>query len=121
MKFTKSNSCATLALTTLTGILGLGLKANAQSPAVLYTWPSGLQDWFKNFGAASTSATLGNSGGALQIIETSATAGGSQAFSDGFNTIRDASALFPNGGAGGLDLTGLSALQFDISHNGSSP
>ena len=81
--------------------------AHAQTPGVLYTWPSGTQDWFKNFGAASTSATLANSGaGDLQITETSAAAGASQAFSDGFNTIRDASALFPNGSAGGLDVNG---------------
>src|SRR5262245_58804691 len=97
-------------------------RAYAQSPGVLYTWgPAGVQDWFKNFGAGSTSATLANSGGALQITETSAVAGGSQAFTDGFNTIRDASALFPNGSAGGLDLTGLSSLQFDLGHNGSAP
>src|SRR5438552_4153626 len=81
--------------------------ANAQTPGVLYTWSSaGVQDWFKNFGAVSTSATLDNPGpGALVITETSAAAGGSQAFSDGFNTIRD-SAPFSSGCCGGIDLTG---------------
>jgi hypothetical protein len=89
---------------------------------VLYTWaPAGVQDWFKNFGAASTSATLSNPGGELQILETSATAGGSQAFSDGFNTIRDASGLFGLGSAGGLDLFGLTSLEFVMGHNGSGP
>jgi hypothetical protein len=96
--------------------------ARAQTPDVLYTWgPAGTQDWFKNFGAGSTSATLANSGGALQITETSAAAGATQAFSDGFNSIRDASALFGLGSAGGLDLTGLASLQFDMGHNGSGP
>jgi hypothetical protein len=95
--------------------------ANAQSPGTLYTWTSGVQAWFRNFGAANTSATLANSGGALQITETSTAAGGSQAISDGFNTIRDSSVLFSNGCCGGLDLTGLSSLQFDMSHSGVGP
>ncbi len=90
----------------------------AQTPGVLYTWPSGTQDWFRNFGAGSTSATLANSVGALQITETSATAGGSQAFTDGFNTIRDTPALFGSGCCGGLDLTGLSSLEFDLAQSG---
>src|SRR4051812_43293831 len=101
--------------TTFFALVGISLlipNARAQTPGVLYTWPAGTQDWFKNFGAGSTSATLANSGGALQITETSAAAGGSQAFSDGFNTIRDASALFGSGCCGGTDLTGLSSLQF---------
>ena len=92
--------------------------AYAQSPALLYTWPATTSDWFKNFGAGSTSATLSNSGGALQILETSTAAGGSQAFSDGFNTSRED---FGSGSAGGLDVTGLSSLQFDLGHNGSGP
>jgi hypothetical protein len=95
--------------------------AKAQTPTVLYTFPSGVQDWFRSFGGGSTSATFANSAGALQIIETSAAVGGTQAFSDGFNTIRDASGIFPAGSAGGLDLTGLSSLQFDLGHNGSAP
>src|ERR1051325_8505072 len=81
--------------------------ASAQTPSVLYTWPSGTSDWFRNFGAGSTSATLGNSGGALQIVETSAAAGASQAFSDGFNTAKESYGI---GSAGGLDVTGLSSL-----------
>jgi hypothetical protein len=106
----------------LAGLLGLALNhANAQTPGVLYTWPSGTQDWFRNFGAGNTSAILSNSGGALQITETSAAAGGSQAFTDGFNTSHDSGGLFFSGGAGGLDVTGLSSLQFTLGHNGSAP
>src|SRR6267378_4648152 len=103
------------------GFVGSPLhKANAQTPGVLYTWSSaGVQDWFRNFGVASTSATLGNPGpGALVITETSTAVGGSQAFSDGFNTIRDTGAPFSSGCCGGIDLTGLSSLEFDMGHNG---
>ncbi len=94
--------------------------ATAQTPGVIYTWGgSTVEDWFHNFGAGT--ANLANSGGAFQITETSATAGTGAAYSDGFNTIHDASALFPSGSAGGLDLTGLTSLQFDIGQNGSAP
>jgi hypothetical protein len=93
-------------------------QATAQTPGVLYTWPVGTQDWFHNFGTGT--GTLSNSGGALQIFETSATAGATAAYSDGFNTIHDASALFGSGCCGGIDLTGLSSLQFDIGHDGTS-
>jgi hypothetical protein len=93
--------------------------ARAQTPGVLYTFPSGTQDWFKNFGSGT--GVLSNAGGALQIAENSATPGTGAAWSDGFNTSHDASALFPTGSAGGLDLTGLSSLQFDLGHNGSGP
>jgi hypothetical protein len=93
-------------------------NANAQTPGVLYTWESGVQDWSRSFGAADTSATLANSGvGDLVITETSTAAGGSQAFSDGFNTIREG-APFSIGCCGGLDLTGLSSLEFVLGHNG---
>lgn len=95
-------------------------QAFAQTPGVLYTWTSGTSDWFRNFGAASTSATFANSAGSLQITETSATLGGSQAFTDGFNTIRDVGG-FGSGCCGGIDLTGLSSLEFDIGHNGVNP
>lgn len=93
----------------------------AQTPGVVYTFPSGTQDWARGFGAANTSATLANNAGALEITETSATAGGSQAFQDSYNTIHDASALFGSGCCGGIDLTGLSSLEFDLGHNGSGP
>lgn len=102
-------------------VLCFAASSLAQTPGVLYTWPSSTSDWFRNFGAANTGATLANNAGALEITETSATAGGSQAFSDGFNTIRDTPALFGSGCCGGLDLTGLSSLEFDLGHNGSGP
>src|SRR3954470_3639242 len=92
--------------------------AYAQTPGVLYTWGSGTSDWFQNFGSGSS--TLSNSGGALQIAETSGTAGAGNAYSDGFNTIRDV-APFTSGCCGGLDLTGLSSLEFDLGQNGSGP
>src|SRR5437016_4774002 len=107
-----------LALITLLS-LPLGI-ASAQTPSTLYTFSSGTQDWFRNFGAVSTSATFSNSSGSLLITETSAAAGGAQAFSDGFNTIREG-APFSLGCCGGLDLTGLSSLEFDLGHNGVGP
>lgn len=108
-------------ITTLAGLVCFATSSLAQTPGVLYTWPAGTQDWFRNFGAGSTSATLANNAGALEITETSGAAGGSQAFSDGFNTIRDTPALFGSGCCGGLDLTGLSSIEFDLGHNGSGP
>jgi len=109
-------------LTNFFAVIGVSLlvtQSNAQTPGVLYSWaPAGVQDWFHNFGSGTE--TLANSGGALQITETSATAGASIAISDGFNTIRDI-APFGSGCCGGIDLTGLSALEFDMSQNGSGP
>ena len=103
----------------LTGLSFLIHSASAQTPGVLYTWPSTTSDWFQNFGGGT--ATLSNSGGALQIAETSGTAGTGNAYSDGFNTIRDTPATFGSGCCGGLDLTGLSSLEFDMGQNGSGP
>src|SRR5678809_627952 len=112
---------AFLSILALAAILGLATTGRAQTAGTLYTFPSSTSDWFKNFGAGSTSATLINSGGALQILETSTAAGGSQAFSDGFNTIRDTPSVFGIGCCGGIDLTGLGSLEFDLGHNGPNP
>lgn len=96
----------------------------AQSPGPIYTWdasglgPNSTEQWFRNFGAASTAATLNNATpGILSIVETSAAAGGGQAFTDDFNRIRESS----TGASGGLDLTGLQFLEFDIGHSGLGP
>jgi len=103
-------------------LLAFSSRLLAQSPGVLYSWNNaGVQDWFRNFGAVSTSAALSNPGGAFQVLETSAAAGGSQAFSDGFNTAKDTGAPYAIGNAGGLDLTGLTSLEFDLGHNGVAP
>jgi hypothetical protein len=95
--------------------------ATAQSPSVLYTWDNtgnaapNIESWVRNFGAASTTATLNNATfGELTIVETSATAGGSQAFNDGGNRVRESSTA----SSGGTDLTGLDYLEFDLGHNG---
>lgn len=93
--------------------------AHAQLAGPVYSWdgaPS-IDDWIRSFGAASTSATLdNNTPGILTITETSATAGGSQAFSDGFNRIRESSTA-----SGGFDATGLQFLEWDLGHNGTGP
>jgi T5SS/PEP-CTERM-associated repeat protein len=86
-------------------------------PNVLYTWPGtgNSQQWFRNFGAGSTSATLTNIlPGELTIIETSVAAGGSQAFSDDLNRVRET----PAQAVGGLDLTGRDYLEVELGHNG---
>jgi T5SS/PEP-CTERM-associated repeat protein len=86
-------------------------------PNVLYTWPGtgNNQQWSRSFGAGSTSATLTNVlPGELTIIETSVAAGDSQAFSDDANRVRET----PSAAIGGLDLTGMKFLEFDLGHNG---
>lgn len=103
----------------LTVVLSLMTSARAQTPGTLYTFPAGTSDWFKNFGAGT--ATLSNSAGSLLITENSGVAGTGAAFSDGFNTIRDTPAMFSSGCCGGLDLTGLSSLEFDLGHSGVGP
>src|SRR5436305_272397 len=102
------------------GVLFLS-RAQAQTPAVQYTWPTGISDWFHNFGTGT--GVLSNSGsGDLLITENSATAGTGAAWSDGFNTIRDTpSPKYSSGQYGGADYTGLASLQFDMGHNGSGP
>jgi len=106
-----------LALLALFGLCLCAFEGLAQSPSVIYTWAgtNNVQQWFRNFGAANTTNTLGNSiPGELTVTETSTAAGGSQAISDGFNRIRESSAS----ASGGLDVTGLDYLEFDLGHSG---
>ncbi|HEX5219679.1 MAG TPA: LamG-like jellyroll fold domain-containing protein [Verrucomicrobiae bacterium] len=86
------------------------------SPNVLYTWATpAIHDWSRNFGDANTSASMASSiPGELTITETSGVPGGSQAFSDGFNRVRET----PAGVSGGLDLSNWDYLEFDLGHNG---
>jgi hypothetical protein len=91
---------------------------------VLYTWDNtgnavpNIEQWFRNFGAANTAATLNNTTpGTLSIVETGTALGGGQAFTDDFNRIRESS----TSASGGLDLTGLQFMEFDIGHNGTDP
>ena len=97
--------------------IALSSVAQAQLPSALYTWgtPNNVQDWSRHFGAPSTSATFDNTmAGRLTITETSAATGLGQAFIDGFNRVRESSTL----ANGGLDLTGLEFLEYDLGHNG---
>lgn len=98
-------------------LLFVAVAANAQSPSVLYTWDgaASVDDWAKNFG--TNNVTLDNSTpGVLTIVETGS-AGSGVAIRDGFNRIIEAS----TGASGGLDLTGLDYLEFDLGHNGTGP
>ncbi|NOS69695.1 MAG: PEP-CTERM sorting domain-containing protein [Verrucomicrobia bacterium] len=110
---------ASLALVCVCGLSPF--HAGAQSPSALYTWDNtgnaapNIETWVRNFGAGSTSATLDNSIlGQLTIIETSIAPGGSQAFTDGANRVRESSTA----AGGGTDLTGLDYLEYEIGHNG---
>jgi len=92
----------------------LSFDAHAQGPGALYTWAGtgDVRGWVKNFG--DNTVTLSNTiAGELTITETGG-AGASLAMSDGPNRVRESS----TGASGGLDLTGLSYLEFDIGHNG---
>ena len=86
----------------------------AQAPSALYTWvgTGDVQQWFKAFGA-NTVMLDNDTAGELHVTETGG-AGATVAISDGFNRVRESSA----GAQGGLDLTGLAYLEFDLGHNG---
>ncbi len=90
----------------------------AQSPSVLYTWDNtgnavpNIEGWVKGFGP-NTVLLDNNIAGELRIIEVGG-AGASVAISDGFNRVRESSTA----SSGGLDLTGLDFLEFDLGHNG---
>jgi hypothetical protein len=111
-----------LILAFLLASLSFLAQSRAQSPSVLYTWDNtgnpvpNIEQWDKGFGAGT--ATLNNATpGILSIVETSATAGTGAAFRDDFNRIRESSTA----ANGGLDLTGLQFMEFDIGHSGLAP
>jgi len=99
--------------------------AAAQTPGVLYTFaaPDASNYNWLAVGPQQT-ASLSISGGALTVTETGyfdpfneiEAHGGSLLISDGYNRLRE-SATFE----GGLDLTGLSFLEIDVSHTGTGP
>ena len=94
--------------------------ASAQSPGAIYSWntATNTQGWFKNFG--NNTVTLdNNTPGQLTVTETGtgALVGIGDAISDDFNRVRESSTA----ANGGLDLTGLSFLEFDLGHNGTDP
>ncbi len=84
---------------------------------VIYTW-SGIGDphgWMKLFGAGEV--IIDNTvEGELSIVEASPVAGTSVGVSDGFNLIGDTLVS-----QGALDLTGRSALEVEIGHDGTGP
>jgi hypothetical protein len=99
----------------------ISAPALAQSPGALYTWDNtggavpNIESWIRGFGATDTAATLdNNTAGQLTITENGVATGGSQAFSDGFNRVRESSTA----ASGGLDLTGLDFLEWDLGHSG---
>ena len=97
-------------------LLAVCSPASAQSPSILYTWAGtgNIQAWIRNFG--NTATLDNNTAGELTVVETGPT-GTAVAVTDGFNRVRET----PSGPNGGLDLTGLDYLEFDIGHNGAAP
>jgi hypothetical protein len=100
------------------GVLSLAVSSVSlgQSAGPIYTWngTGNVRGWVKNFG--TNTATLSNLiPGELTILETGTT-GEDLAITDGANVVREGSSA-----SGGLDLTGLSSLEFDIGHNGTAP
>ena len=114
-----------VAATRLSVVVGvfflLSTPAWAQMPSALYSWEGATGNphlWAFAFGGAGGSATVNNvTAGEITIVETSTTAGASIAFADGANRVRESSTA----ASGGLDLTGLDWLEFDLGHNGSAP
>jgi hypothetical protein len=100
----------------MTWLLALSSGAQAQSPRVLYTWEGtgDARGWVKAFGD-NTLALESSTAGELTIRESSG-AGFSSAISDDANIIAEGKAVI-----GGLDLTGLSSLEFDLGHSGAGP
>lgn len=93
-----------------------GNVAQAQLPGVLYTWngTGNIQQWKQNFG--TNLSLLDNlTAGQLTIIETGPVTG-EMSISDDANRRLESSTA-----GGGLDLTGLSSLEFDLGHSGANP
>ena len=99
----------------LVGAIVVGsTHCRAQSASAIYTWngTGNIQQWFRNFG--TNSVFLGNTTpGELTVSETGSP-GSNVAITDDFNRVRET----PVAPSGGLDLTGLTSLEFDIGHNG---
>jgi hypothetical protein len=99
-------------------VIASATTAGAQSPSVLYTWSGtgNVRAWAKNFG--DNDATFENAvEGELTITETG-TEGTGIAVGDGGNIVSEDA---PENSQGGLDLTGLDALEIDMGHSGASP
>jgi hypothetical protein len=108
------NRCTIVLLVAVIG-LAYGASAYAQAPGVLYTWggTGDILQWKKNFG--TNDAFLDNSiAGELTLFEIGGTPGEDIAFSDDSNRRLESSTA----GTGGLDLTGLDFLEWDLGHSG---
>src|ERR1041385_3141609 len=101
-------------------VLG-GIAVRAQSPKVLYTW-SGTGDtrmWVKSFGTNDVALT-NDTDGQLTITENGVDAnlGTGWAIGDDGNVLTEAEGAKSTGG---LDLTGLTTIEFDLGHSGPNP
>src|SRR5262245_32068095 len=94
----------------------LPARTPAQSPRVLYTWKAtgDTRKWDRAFGD-NTYSFENAIEGELTVAETGPE-GSAGSIRDDFNLIVEGST-----DQGGLDLTGLSALEFDLGHSGADP
>lgn len=99
-------------------LLSLSTIAAAQSPGTLYTWPGtgDVADWVNE--GANSSTVANTTLGQLTVTELGdeldpSIVGGAHVIRDGFNRRLDASPAL-----GGLDVTGLDALEVDLQHSG---
>ncbi|MBE7487606.1 hypothetical protein HS121_05025 [bacterium] len=83
-------------------------SAQSQSPRVLNNFEGGTEGWFQNFG---TIAAISSASGELHWTSPEGTTG---AISDSFNNT----GAFYAPTAGGVDLTGMTALEFDVWYTG---
>ncbi len=90
----------------------LSTVAAAQSARTLSTFAGGTEGWFQNFGTISSIAASGGN------LTWDSPAGSTGAISDPFNN--DPGATYAPG-SGGIDLTGMSSLEFDLGYVGIDP
>src|SRR5262245_36904210 len=91
-------------------------RAPAQSPRVLYTWKGTGHARKSDKGFGDNTYSFENTiEGELTVTETGPE-GSPGSIRDDFNLLVEGSA-----DQGGLDLTGLSALEFDLGHSGADP
>jgi len=105
----------------------LASAASAQTPGVLYTWDHSfgvgagpnVEGWSGN---GTNVPSLSNAtDGALTITES--VAGGDWGIAENYNIIKESAVkddFTGNFDFGGVDLTGLRGVQFDLAHSGSS-
>ncbi len=109
-----------LRLISLIAVLVSGSAALGQSPGVLYTWDGtgNVHDWVSSTENGANATTIdNNTAGQLTVTELGdqilGDPGGLIYIHDGYNRIRDNNTV-----QGGLDVTGLDAIEIDLERDG---